>query len=194
MTKSFAKRCVLALLAMGSLHPTLGRAQESLSFRLVTTQGDIEFECPADWAPLGAQRLQELLAERFFTDLAVFRMITGFVAQFGISGDPVIAARWENAVIKDDPVVGSNVAGTLSYATAGPDTRTTQLYINLVDNVRLDARGFSPVCRTDARGLEVARKFYAGYGEAPDQDRITKEGNAYLRSEFPKLDYILTVI
>lgn len=169
----------------------------ALSFH--TTQGTMRFECPEGWSPLGAERLRELVRSGFFTDVAFFRVVEGFVAQFGISGDPAISAKWAEAVIEDDPVVASNLAGTLSYATAGPGTRTTQLFINLVDNPRLDKHGFSPVCMTaDAESLEVARKLYSGYGDGPpfgtgpDQDLITKEGNAYLEANFPKLDYLLS--
>src|SRR6185312_8282899 len=108
----------------------------------------------AGWSPNGEQRLYELVTDGFFKDIAFFRVLTGFVAQFGISGDPATAAKWENATINDDPVVASNVAGTLTFATAGPNTRTTQLFINLADNTRLDADGFSPVCKiTNAEGL-----------------------------------------
>jgi cyclophilin family peptidyl-prolyl cis-trans isomerase len=131
--------------------------------------------------------------------VAFFRVIGSFVAQFGISGDPATAAKWENATIADDPVVASNVAGTLTYADGGPATRTTQLFINLVDNPRLDSQGFSPVCKlADASGLEVAKKLYTGYGDGPpygtgpDQDQITQLGNSYLKANFPKLDYILS--
>ena len=123
----------------------LAETPEQFSFKFETTQGEIEFECPKGWAPLGAQRLHELIANGFFSNVAFFRVITNFVAQFGISSDPAISAKWENATIADDPVVASNVAGTLTFATAGPNTRTTQVYINLVDNTRLDKMGFAPV-------------------------------------------------
>ena len=162
-------------------------------FVFETTQGEIQFECPQGWSPLGEQRLYELVSGGFFSNIAFFRVITGFVAQFGISGDPVIAAKWENATIADDPVVASNVAGTLTFATAGPNTRTTQVFINLVDNKSLDSQGFSPVCKiTNAEGLAVAQKLYAGYGEAPDQDLITAQGDTYLKAKFPLLDYVQT--
>ncbi len=158
----------------------------------------MQFECPQGWAPLGEARLYELVTSGFFREVAFFRVIERFVAQFGISGEPAIAATWENANLTDDPVVASNVAGTLTYADAGPNTRTTQLFINLVDNVRLDKLGFSPICKmVDADSLAVAKKFYTGYGEGPDgsgpdQDLITKQGNAYLKANYPKLDYVLS--
>lgn len=171
-------------------------APDHFSFVFKTTQGDISFECPKGWAPLGEQRIHELIKDGFFKDIAFFRVITGFMAQFGISGDPKISAKWENANLTDDPVVGSNNAGTLTFADSGPNTRSSQLFINLVDNPRLDGSGFSPVCKTNAKGLAVAKKLYAGYGEGapggsgPSQDQISHQGNSYLKSDFPKLDYI----
>ena len=196
-------RALLAIALLGfALLPVTGRADgapERFSFSFTTTKGTMRFECPSGWSPLGAKRLHELITAGFFSDVAFFRVITGFVAQFGISGDPAIAAQWKSATIADDPVVASNVAGTLTYATAGPNTRTTQLFINLVDNPRLDKLGFSPVCRTaDAESLGVARALYAGYGDGPpkgtgpDQDLITAQGNAYLKARYPKLDYVLS--
>jgi len=176
-------------------------APDHFSFAFETTQGEIQFECPQGWSPNGEQRLYELVTDGFFKDIAFFRVLTGFVAQFGISGDPATAAKWENATINDDPVVASNIAGTLTFATAGPNTRTTQLFINLVDNTRLDADGFSPVCKiTNAEGLAVAKKLYAGYGEGapdgngPDQDTITAQGNTYLKAKFPLLDYVQSAV
>jgi peptidyl-prolyl cis-trans isomerase A (cyclophilin A) len=173
-------------------------APDHFSFSFATTQGTIAFDCPQGWSPLGEQRLYDLVSTGFFSQVAFFRVISGFVAQFGISGDPATAAHWENATISDDPVVASNLAGTLTYADAGPNTRTTQLFINLVDNPRLDGLGFSPVCKTDAGGLAVAKALYSGYGEGPpdgsgpDQDQITALGNTYLKQGFPKLDYVVS--
>jgi peptidyl-prolyl cis-trans isomerase A (cyclophilin A) len=174
---------------------------DHFSFAFETTQGEIQFECPKGWSPLGEQRLYELVSDGFFSNTAFFRVISGFVAQFGISGDPAISAKWANANIADDPVVASNVAGTLTFADAGPNTRTTQVFINLVDNTSLDGDGFSPVCKiTNAEGLAVAQKLYAGYGEGapdgkgPDQDLITSQGDAYLKANFPLLDYVQSAV
>jgi len=166
---------------------------EDFHFVFQTTRGDIEFLCPKDWAPIGATRIRELIGIHFFKDVAFFRVINNFVAQFGISGDPATAAKWNDANIKDDPRVASNLAGTLTYATTGqPNSRSTQLFINLVDNTRLDALGFTPVCRiSNTTGLAVAKSLYAGYDEASDdQDKISALGNSYLEKNFPKLDYI----
>jgi peptidyl-prolyl cis-trans isomerase A (cyclophilin A) len=176
-------------------------APDHFAFAFETTQGEIQFECPQGWSSAGEQRLYDLVTDGFFSNTAFFRVITGFVAQFGISGDPAVSSKWENATIADDPVVASNVAGTLTFADAGPDTRTTQVFINLVDNTSLDAAGFSPVCKiTNAEGLAVARKLYAGYGEGapdgkgPDQDLITAQGDAYLKANFPLLDYVQSAV
>lgn len=173
------------------------QAPDQFSFVFHTTQGEIAFDCPAGWAPLGAQRLYDLIDAKYYSDVAFFRVISGFVAQFGLSGDPKVTEKW-NTPIQDDPVKTSNVAGTLSFATDGPNTRTAQLFINLVDNTRLDAMGFAPVCKTDAAGLAIAQKLYSGYGEAtsdggsgPEQGLIFQEGNPYLKQQFPRLDYVM---
>ncbi len=194
------KKLILSALvifsSLGFSHSAQANAPDHFSFVFHTSQGDLNFDCPQGWSPLGEQRIYELVSDGFFTNTAFFRVITGFVAQFGLSGDPATNAKWENSIIQDDPVVASNVAGTLTFATAGPKTRTTQLFINLVDNTRLDAKGFSPVCKlTNADGLAIANKLYAGYGEGtpqgngPDQDLITTQGAAYLKN-FPLLDYL----
>jgi peptidyl-prolyl cis-trans isomerase A (cyclophilin A) len=185
--------------AFAASSPT--QAPDHFSFAFETTQGEIQFDCPQGWSPLGAQRIYDLINAKFFTDVAFFRVIECFVAQFGISGDPATTAKWADTAIKDEPVVGSNVAGTLTFADAGPNTRTTQLFINLVDNPRLDPLGFSPVCKvSNATGLNVAKKLYSAYGEGapggsgPDQDLITQQGNAYLKANFPKLDYVQSAV
>lgn len=178
------------------LNSSFAAIPEDLKFKFLTTKGEISFHCPAEWSPKGRERIHELVSSKFFSDIAFFRVIKGFVAQFGISGSPDVAARWEKEIIEDDPVLASNVAGTLTFATAGPNTRTTQLFVNLVDNVRLDSKGFSPVCKTNDEGLEVARNLYSDYGEGspdgngPNQDDITRLGNDFLKANFPKLDYI----
>jgi peptidyl-prolyl cis-trans isomerase A (cyclophilin A) len=192
--KNISLGLLLALLI--SIPALADTTPDHFSFAFETTQGEMVFNCPQAWAPLGEQRLYELIGDNFFTDIAFFRVVPGFVAQFGISGDPATAAKWDDANIADDPVVGSNLAGTLTYADAGPNTRTTQLFINLVDNTRLDALGFAPVCKTDASGLAVATKLYSGYGDdkGPDQDLITQQGNSYLKANFPLLDYLQTTV
>ena len=172
---------------------------ESFTVTVKTTRGDFTVEARTPWAPLGAARFHELLQSGFYNDVAFFRVLPGFVAQFGINGDPGVSAQWRENVIQDDPVVESNVAGTISFAMAGPNTRTTQLFINLADNKRLDGMGFAPFAQvTD--GMSVVESLFSGYGEGaphgrgPDQGMIQEAGNAYLREKFPELDYITEAI
>jgi len=154
--------------------------------------GDFDVEIMPEWAPLGVQRFLDLLGKDFFADIRFFRVVARprpFVAQFGISGTPSVAAQWRNNTIKDDPAKESNRKGTLTFAMAGPHSRTTQLFLNLADNAFLDKQGFPPVGRV-VRGMETVEAICSEYGEKPDQSRIQREGNAYLQAEFPKLDYI----
>lgn len=169
--------------ALNAKAPDLYRA------RFATTHGDFVVEVHRDWAPLGADRFYNLVRNRFFTDAAFFRFVPNFIVQFGIPADPKIAAVWQNANIKDDPVKQSNKKGTLTFATAGPGTRTTQLFINLNDNAGLDGQGFAAF-GTVIEGMDVVAGIYSGYGEAPDQGRIQSQGKAYLDKNFPKLDTI----
>lgn len=165
--------------------------------RFDTTAGAFVVQVHRDWAPIGAERFHSLVRDGYYTDIAFFRVISGFMAQFGIHGDPAVNAQWEDANIEDDPVVASNRRGKVTFATAGPNTRTVQLFINYGDNRRLDAMGFAPFGEV-VEGMEVVDALHAGYGEGapagqgPEQERIQSEGNAYLRASFPKLDYIKT--
>jgi peptidyl-prolyl cis-trans isomerase A (cyclophilin A) len=163
-----------------------------------TSKGDFTVNVHRDWSPKGAARFYELVKNGFYNDVRFFRVIRSprpFMAQFGISGDPAVTAKWTNANIEDDPVKEHNTRGRITFATAGPNTRTTQLFINYDDNSRLDAQGFSPFGEV-VSGMDVVDQLYADYGEGapsgmgPDQDRIEKEGNTYLNKDFPKLDYI----
>lgn len=171
--------------------------QEQFRARLETTKGPVDVLVHPDWAPLGAERFRELVAGGFFSEVAFFRVLDGFVAQFGISGVPEVAAKWRASAIQDDPVRASNRRGTISFAMAGPNTRTTQLFVNFADNGRLDAMGFSPFAEVIA-GIEHIDSLYSSYGEGaprgagPDQGRLQREGNAYLRAEFPELDYVVS--
>ncbi len=165
----------------------------SISFR--TTKGTFSARVTRDWSPNGADRLYELVQSGYYDDVAFFRVLDGFVAQFGINGDPAESKAWRERAIADDPVVASNTKGTISFAMAGPGTRTTQLFVNLADNTRLDSMGFSPVAEITS-GMDVVESLHSGYGEGaprgggPDQGAVQQRGNAYLRESFPDLDYI----
>lgn len=157
-----------------------------------TSTGDFVIEVHRDWAPVGADRFYNLARSGYFDDVRFFRVLDGFMAQFGIHGEPAVAARWRAQQIPDDPVKQSNTRGMLSFATAGANTRTTQLFINFVDNRRLDASGFAPLGQV-IEGMEIVDRLHSAYGEgprAPDQGRIQTQGNAYLKQDFPRLDYI----
>jgi peptidyl-prolyl cis-trans isomerase A (cyclophilin A) len=172
-------------------------APDTFKVLFETTQGDLVIEVYRDWAPLGADRFYNLVRHGYFNEVRFFRNIAGFMAQFGIHGDPEVTSVWRTARIQDDSVRASNVRGTISFASAGPDTRTVQVFINHADNTRLDPLGFAPFGRVTG-GMDVVDSFYSGYGEGapqgqgPLQDRIQAEGNEYLRTEFPLLDYIVT--
>ena len=165
-----------------------------------TSKGDFTLEIHREWAPKGADRFYNLVKNHFFDDVRFFRVLRSpvpFMAQFGINGNPEISAKWEEAEIEDDPVQEHNTRGMISFATAGPNTRTTQVFINYADNSRLDSSGFAPFGRVIA-GMDVVDSLYADYGEGapdgrgPDQFRISMEGNAYLMRDFAQLDYVKT--
>jgi peptidyl-prolyl cis-trans isomerase A (cyclophilin A) len=170
------------------------KAPERYTVLFETTKGDLYIDVRRSWAPLGADRFFNLVKLGYFEDIALFRVIPGFVAQGGLHGVPAVNAIWRAAAIQDDPVTQSNTRGMLTFATSGPNSRTTQFFLNLGDNANLDAMGFAPIGRV--RDLSMLDKIYSGYGEGapagegPMQAKIQREGNAYLRAEFPKLDFI----
>jgi peptidyl-prolyl cis-trans isomerase A (cyclophilin A) len=161
---------------------------------LDTTKGAIVIEVRRDWAPNGADRFYELVQDGYFTDVAFFRVVGGFMAQAGISGDPALNAVWREKRIPDDPVKASNMRGTVTFATSGPDSRTTQFFINFTDNSRLDGMGFAPFGKV--KDMAPVDGLYDGYGEGaprgrgPSQGQMQTQGNSYLKESFPKLDYI----
>lgn len=161
-----------------------------------TTKGNFEVECIRDWSPLGADRFYNLVRYRFYDGVRFFRVLPNFVVQFGISPDPEIAKPWDKAVIQDDPVKQSNTRGMISFATGGPNTRTTQIFINKGNNARLDARGFSPFARVSS-GMSVIDALEARYGEGaprgkgPDQDKMRDLGDAYIAKDYPFLDRVI---
>lgn len=162
---------------------------EKFKVEFDTTKGKFTIECTRALAPLGVDRFYELVSSGFFKDIAFFRVLPGFVVQFGIHGDPATAKKWEKMSIKDDPVKESNKKGFLTFATAGSDTRTTQLFINYGDNSRLDGMGFAPIGMV-VDGMKNVEAINSEYKEDPSQERIQNEGNAYLKKAFPKMDYI----
>ena len=166
------------------------KAPEMFKVKFTTTKGDVIIQVNRGWAPLGADRFFNLIRGGFYTDAAFFRVLPRFVAQFGIPARPDVSEVWRNARIIDDKVLQSNKRGTLTFATAGPNTRTTQIFINFSDNAGLDGQGFAPFGQV-LEGMEIVDKFFSGYGESPDQQRIETQGKAYLDRNFPNLDRIL---
>lgn len=173
-----------------------GRAPDRYTVVLDTTEGEVRLNVTRAWSPNGADRFFALVRAGYYTNVAFFRVIQGFMAQTGIHGDPAVNTAWRSANIADDPVTQHNTRGMVSFATAGPGTRTTQFFVNLVDNSRLDGMGFSPFAQVDPASMATVDRLFAEYGEGapsgrgPMQARMQREGNTYLRAEFPGLDYI----
>ncbi|MDE2039428.1 MAG: peptidylprolyl isomerase [Elusimicrobia bacterium] len=161
-----------------------------------TTKGDFVVEVHRSWAPNGADRFYNLVKNGFYDDTAFFRVVPGFMVQFGVTGDPQVNAAWRQASIPDDAVTQSNTAGMVTFATAGPNTRTTQVFVNYGDNASLDQQGFAPFGKV-VTGFDIVQKLYGGYGDGapfgrgPDQNRLQTDGNAYLKKDFAQLDYTL---
>lgn len=171
------------------------KAPDSCRIKFETSKGDFVLALEREWAPIGADRFYNLVINDYFTDVRFFRNIPGFMVQFGIHGDPAISKVWKEATIPDEPVKSSNAKGYISFAKGGPNSRTTQVFINFGDNMRLDQMGFSPFGKV-VEGMDVVEKLYGGYGEGapkgrgPNQMKIVMEGNEYLIRDFPELDYI----
>ncbi len=178
-----------ALLAQKA--PTNDKAPETYRVNLDLSTGPVVIEVTRSLAPVGADRFYNLVKAKFFDGARFFRVVPGFMAQFGLAADPKVSKAWDVSV-QDDPVHTSNVRGTITFAATGaPNSRSTQLFINFADNKFLDAQRFAPF-GTVVSGMENVDKIYSGDRERPDQGRITAEGNAYLQKEFPNLDYIKT--
>lgn len=218
MTKLwFSLACLLPILAVAACSPGRGSTEERaeivrpqasndraaapanaqpFTVLLDTTKGPIHIEVHPEWAPLGAARFRELVEGGYYTDVAFFRVVQGFMAQIGIHGDPAVNNRWRENSFPDDPVTQSNTRGMLSFATRGPNTRTTQFFINFVDNNNLDGMGFAPFARVREADMAIVDTLYNGYGEGaprgngPDQGQMHSVGNTYLRANFPNLDYV----
>ncbi len=184
------------------LNPAAFRAIAPPLYRVkfTTTHGDIVVEVHREWAPLGADRFYNMVRSRYLTDSSFYRIAPGFIVQFGMAADPAVNAAWGKAPIKDDPVKQSNKKGTLVFATSGPNSRTTQLFINLRDNGPLDGQGFAAF-GTVTEGMDVVEGLYSGYGEmkeqggrGPSQQLAEQFGKAYLDKNFPKLDSIKSAV
>jgi peptidyl-prolyl cis-trans isomerase A (cyclophilin A) len=200
MTRSIAFGAALitaATLACGGSHASSdllnpnehGTAPDSFTVNFETTKGTFAVQVHRAWAPLGADRFYYLVRNHFYDENRFFRVVPGFVVQWGISGNPEVTKAWTDRNIRDDSVRQSNGRGTITFATGGPNTRTTQLFINLADNARLNRMGFSPFGRVIS-GMNVVDSLDAEYGETPDQSQIEREGNNYLTRFFPRLDEI----
>jgi peptidyl-prolyl cis-trans isomerase A (cyclophilin A) len=176
------------------LHPAslTAKAPKTFSVEFDTTKGKFVVTVHRSSAPRGADRFYNLVKAHFFDGVEFFRVVKGFVVQFGISGYPKVSSAWQYAAIKDDPVRLSNTIGTITYADAGPNTRTTQLFINIADNASLDGQGFAPFGRVTS-GMSVVNRLYSGYGESVTnlQGQIATQGNAFLKKRFPKLDAVI---
>ena len=168
--------------------PNRAAAADSVKVRFETSKGNIVVEVHPDWAPLGAARFLELVRDGYYDGARFFRVVPNFVVQFGIAARPEMTKKWDR-MIDDDPVKQTNRAGSLAFATEGPNTRTAQIFINLRSNQSLDARGFAPFAVV-VEGMDVVEKINAEYRELPRQDLANKQGNAYLAAKFPRLDYI----
>jgi peptidyl-prolyl cis-trans isomerase A (cyclophilin A) len=170
--------------------PPAAQAAGSYKVLLATSKGDITIEVHRDWAPKGAQRFYELVQAGYYDHARFFRYVPNFVIQFGLAADPALTKKW-SIPIDDDPVTHVNRTGSLSFATSGPNTRDTQVFINLRTNQTLDDQGFAPFAQI-VDGQAVVDQIFSGYGEQPDQDAIRLKGNAYLLKSYPKMDYIKT--
>ena len=186
--------CAMVVLLTSGILPAQeaakpGTTPEQFRVKFETSCGDFVVDVQRKWAPKGADRFHELVTSGFYDECRFFRVVPGFVVQWGMNGDPVTYAKWKDKEISDDPVTQSNTKGTLTFASRGPDTRTCQLFINLADNARLDDLGFAPFAKV-VEGMPVVEKITSQYGERPQQGLIQEQGNAYLKKSFPKLDYI----
>lgn len=190
---------VLALVFAGAGESNAAQASDeqapaTFRARFETSQGPLVIEVHREWAPLGADRFYTLVKGGFYDGVRFFRVLSGFMAQFGLSGDPKVQAAWASANLMDEPAKQSNLRGFVTFAKeSSPNTRYTMVFINYKDNSYLDADGFAPFGQVVV-GMDVVDKLYGGYGRTnvPDQRRIKSEGNVYLTSEYPKLDFIKT--
>lgn len=196
---SISRCCTVAMLLLSSAGavsqaaPEDDKAPSKFVVEVDTTKGKFKIQVYRKWAPNGADRFYSLVQKDFYKDCRFFRVVPGFIVQWGINGDPDVQKGWKEDTIKDDGVVASNMRGFVTYAqTQEPNSRSTQLFINFVDNPKLDANRFAPFGRV-IEGMEVVDKLNAEYGEKPDQELMQEKGNEYLKAEFPNLDYIKSI-
>jgi peptidyl-prolyl cis-trans isomerase A (cyclophilin A) len=203
LRRSLAALTILAATAVVSAQVDLGKAAKlqnpaqlsekapaTYKAKFDTSKGAFVVEVHKEWAPLGADRFFNLVKNGFYDDGRLFRVIPGFMVQFGINGNAAVQSKWLNANLKDDPVKQSNKRGFVTFATAGPNTRTTQVFVNYANNARLDRDGFAPFGEV-VSGMDVLDNLYSGYGEKPNAgNAYLMKGNAYVSSNFPKLDFI----
>jgi len=179
----------------GKTAPRIEFVPDAYHVVLETSKGDVTIAVNKAWAPEGAERFYRLVRQGFYDDTRFFRVIRNFIVQFGINGDPTVQARWRGMTFSDDPVKHSNTRGTITFATLGANSRTTQVFINLNDNPELDGSGFAPFGEV-VEGMDVVDRFFSAYGEmpprglGPEQALIERQGNAYLDARFPRLDYV----
>jgi peptidyl-prolyl cis-trans isomerase A (cyclophilin A) len=168
------------------------KAPDEYKVNFDTSAGLIVVQVHRDWAPIAADRFYNLVQNGFYDDVRFFRVVPNFMVQFGMHGNPAITKAWSGTPMQDEPTKQTNKKGYITFARTGaPNSRGTQVFINYKDNGFLDKQGFAPFGEV-IKGLDVAEKINASYGEKPDQGQITASGNAYLTKEFPKLDYIKT--
>jgi peptidyl-prolyl cis-trans isomerase A (cyclophilin A) len=184
-------------LAVLLLPPQDAKALAEFKVRLDTSKGDIVLKITRDWAPKGADRFHALVKAGYYDDCRFYRVLPKYIAQFGISGTPATAAKWKELPIDDDPVKQKNTRGRLTFARGGPNTRTTNLFINLKDSTSLDGDGFAPIGEV-VEGMDIADQLFSGYGDGapkgkgPSQKKIYEQGNAWLQKDYKDLDYIKT--
>jgi len=199
MTRQLILPLLFALTLVAASQPSSAQvtdeqAPATFRARFETSQGPFVIEVQREWAPIAADRFYTLVRRGFYDDARFFRVLNGFMAQFGLNGDPKIQGEYALANLLDEPPKQSNLRGFVSFAKeSSPNTRYTMVFINYKDNSYLDADGFAPFGQV-VTGMEIVEKLYSGYGRqnVPDQRRIKSEGNAYLTAEHPKLDFIKT--
>jgi peptidyl-prolyl cis-trans isomerase A (cyclophilin A) len=187
-----------ALVVLALLLPVQdAKAPAEFKVKLETSKGDIVLKITREWAPKGADRFYALVQSGYYDECRFYRVLPKYIAQVGIHGDPKISLKWHEAAIDDDPVKQKNTRGRVTFAKGGPNSRTTNIFINLKDSTSLDRDGFAPFAEV-VDGMDVADQLHSGYGEGapkgrgPGQKKIYDEGNAYLLKDFKDLDYIKT--